>query len=889
MQTALQPKLILVAILAAYAMPQLAFAENRAEAIELGKIEVISSTPLPSIGLTIDQMPSNVQSVKAKDIADSQALDITDFMNRNMSGVYINENQGNPLQPDVNYHGFTASPLLGTPQGMSVYMDGVRLNQSFGDTVSWDLIPKNAISGMQLYSGNPLFGLNTLGGAVSIQTKDGRSSPGGSVEFTTGSFGRKIGEFEYGGVSKDNSVDYFLAGTWFNEDGWRDHSASDNKQLFTKLGWQGEKTDLKLTYSYAKSDLNGNGTAPLSLLATDYSKVYTWPDNTKNESHFVNLNWSHYFTDNVQLTGNSYYRNIKTAGLNGDTGGSNPSIDSTDAQKLGQSILATAGTALTDANLIAQCAANVTAGNEPGEKCTGMLNRENISQENYGIFSQISVQSKVFDLSNTYVVGGGYDTSTNRFTAAHEFGSVLSNRSVVGAGVFAEPTNGLGMVSNGTLIDERVDLKGSTKTWSVYGTDTIDLLDNLHLTGAMRYNYSKISNRDQLAHYDGMKQADYLAGNDNGNTLTSDHAYGRLNPSVGLAFNPIQSVNVYGGYSEGSRTPTSIELGCSDPENPCKLPNSMANDPDLKQVISRTWEAGVRAKLTTELAASVSVFDTRNSNDIMFVGSNSNGEGYFKNFGETERKGFDGSFSLEHGAFSLAGNYTYLEATYQSDETIISNANTAGELHCSADGRVNSATHICVSNQPTGIGATDLSSGPAGDQYQNNQDLPAGKYLNYNNNNDYWKTIDVKKGNRIPLVPRHVLKMFANYRLNDKLNIGANTFTASDSLLRGNENGLDSRGSIAGYTLLNLTATYKIQPEWLLFAKVNNVFDKEYFTSGTLGMNAYNTDGTHKMNATTANASQAVSEAFVAPGAPRAAWVGVRYVFGGKKQANVND
>ena len=856
--------------------------------LKLDKVEVVSATPLPSVGLTLDQMSSNVQSVKAKDIQDSQALDITDFMNRNMSGVYINENQGNPLQPDVNYHGFTASPLLGTPQGMSVYMDGVRLNQSFGDTVSWDLIPKNAISSMQLYSGNPLFGLNTLGGAVSIQTKDGRNNQGGAVQFTTGSFGRKIGEFEYGGVSKDNSVDYFVAGTWFDEEGWRDHSASDNKQLFTKLGWQGEKTDLKLTYAYAKSDLNGNGTAPLSTLATGYSKIYTWPDNTDNESHFVNLNWSHYFTDNVQLTGNAYYRNIKTAGLNGDTGGSNPSVDSTDAQKLGQTILATAG--LTDANLILRCASNVTAapGNEPGEKCTGMLNRENINQENYGIFSQVSVQNKIFDLSNTYVIGGGYDRSTNHFTAAHEFGTVVSDRSVVGSGVFADPTNGNGLTTNGTLIDDRVDLKGSTKTWSVYGTDTIDLLDNLHLTGAMRYNHTKISNRDQIEHFDGQTNAQYLAGQDNGNTLTSDHTYSRLNPSVGLAFSPSQSVNVYGSYSEGSRTPTSIELGCSDPENPCKLPNSMANDPDLKQVVSKTWEAGVRAKLTTELSASASVFDTTNSNDIMFVGSNSNGEGYFKNFGETERKGFDASFNYEHGAFSLAGNYTYLDATYQSDETIVSNANTAGTLNCQADGSKGSSSHICVTNQATGVGSTGLSSGANGTDYQNNQNIPAGKYLNYNNNNDYWKTIDVKKGNRIPLVPNHILKVFANYKVNDKFSVGANTFTASDSLLRGNENGLDSRGNIAGYTLLNLTATYRVQPEWLLFAKVNNVFDKEYFTSGTLGMNAYNPDGTHKMNSVSTTNSQAVSEAFVAPGAPLAAWVGVRWEFGGKKSSSTD-
>ena len=141
-QKALQPKLILVAILAAYAMPQIAFAENRAEAIELGKIEVVGTTPLAGVGVPVEQIPSNVQVVKGSDIQNQQSLGIADFMNQNLSGVNINEAQNNPYQPDVNFRGFTASPLVGTPQGLSVYQGGVRINEPFGDTVNWDLIHK---------------------------------------------------------------------------------------------------------------------------------------------------------------------------------------------------------------------------------------------------------------------------------------------------------------------------------------------------------------------------------------------------------------------------------------------------------------------------------------------------------------------------------------------------------------------------------------------------------------------------------------------------------------------------------------------------------------------------------------------------------------------------
>ena len=181
--------------------------------------------------------PAPVQTATAADIENSGALDLADFMNRRLNGVYLNEMQGNPFQPDVNFRGYTASPLLGTPEGISVYLDGVRQNQPFGDVVSWDLIPKNAISEMALMPGSdPLFGLNTLGGALSVQTKDGVSNPG--LERTrdyTAAAGEKRLQAEYGG-GKATGFNWFLAGNGFHESGWRFDSPSDVRQGFAPAG-----------------------------------------------------------------------------------------------------------------------------------------------------------------------------------------------------------------------------------------------------------------------------------------------------------------------------------------------------------------------------------------------------------------------------------------------------------------------------------------------------------------------------------------------------------------------------------------------------------------------------------------------------------------------------
>ena len=142
-------------------------------------VTVVETAPLPGVELPLEKIPAPVQTATDRDITASGALDLSDFLNRRLNGVHVNEVQGNPFQADINYRGYTASPLLGTPQGLSVYMDGVRLNQPFGEVMSWDLFPAIAIASTTMMPGsNPLFGLNTLGGALSIQTKSGQSTPG---------------------------------------------------------------------------------------------------------------------------------------------------------------------------------------------------------------------------------------------------------------------------------------------------------------------------------------------------------------------------------------------------------------------------------------------------------------------------------------------------------------------------------------------------------------------------------------------------------------------------------------------------------------------------------------------------------------------------------------
>jgi outer membrane cobalamin receptor len=166
---------------------------------EIDTVEVIGTTPLGGNSAAA-RIPRNVQSADADDLAASGAIDLADFLRREFLNVHVNDAQGNPLQADLQYRGFVASPLLGLPQGLAVYQDGVRLNDPFGDTVNWALVPRSAIDTVYLMPGSdPLFGLNALGGAISIHTKNGETSPGTRAEFSAGSFGRFAVQAETGG------------------------------------------------------------------------------------------------------------------------------------------------------------------------------------------------------------------------------------------------------------------------------------------------------------------------------------------------------------------------------------------------------------------------------------------------------------------------------------------------------------------------------------------------------------------------------------------------------------------------------------------------------------------------------------------------------------------
>lgn len=768
-------------------------------------VDVVSPTPLPGLDRSRDSIPAPLQTATDRDLTNSGALDLSDFANRRLGGVYMNEIQGNPLQPDLNYRGYTASPLLGTPQGVSIFMDGVRLNQPFGDVVSWDLIPRLAIAEMALIPGsNPVFGLNTLGGALSLRSKDGRSHPGSTLTLNGGSFGRKIAEFEHGG-SLLRGFHWYTAGNLFFEEGWRESSPSNVRQLFTKLGWQGRRTSVGLSMAYANNALLGNGLQEQRFLLRDYASVYTKPDVTAHRSPFVNVSVQHAMAPSLTLSANGYFRYIRTGTLNGDS--NEDSFDQSVYQPNGaeRNALTAAGytgfpTAGESAANTAfpkwRCIANVLLRDEPEEKCNGLLNRSTAHQRNYGVSGQLTWLHKRHQL----IAGVAYDGNGVNFGQSTEFGYLNPDRSVSPLGAFADESS--------------VNLASRIHTASLFAVDTISLGRSVTLTASGRFNRTTIDNLDRIQPQAGT------------GSLTGSHVFRRFNPSVGLTYR-----GLYASYSEGSRAPTAIELGCADPASPCRLPNALAGDPPLQQVVTRTVEAGVRSTGEGKLRWNLSWFRADNRNDLLFVASPQTGFGYFKNFGQTLRQGVEAGASARISRVTLGTNYTFLDATFRSPETVNGQANSS-----------------------------------------NREGL-----------------IGIVSGQRIPLVPHHMTKAYADVQVTSKLVVNLGVVGVSGAIARGNENSQhqpDGRlfigpGSSPGYAVANLGGRYELHRRVELFGQINNLFDRQYYSGAQLGPTGFTAEGNFIARPFPAvgGVFPVRQATFYAPGAPRGMWGGIRFRF----------
>ena len=813
------------------------------------RVDVVAVTPTPGAGIDRRRVPAAVSVVDGGDLAARGASSMADALHERLGSVTLEGATTNLFQPTLRFRGFTASPLLGLPQGIAVYQNGVRINEPFGDTVQFDLFPQFAVDRVQLSAGaDPTYGLNALGGALALDLKNGFDNPGFRGEIAGGSFGRYTAGAEYG--VNGGPWAFYAGASRFSETGWRAESPSEVAQAFADLAYRRGGTDAGLSITWADTSLTGNAAAPVELLAVDRTAVFTFPDRTENRLAFVqgraradaSETWS------LQVTG--YYRGLDRRTLNGDEAdfgvcdddalpdgapeqtlcfgdddddGGNGDSDDRDEDGNedddgdsgdddgddddgddddgddddgddddgddddGDDDVDDAGGDLTATPLVDFVSRQfITRLDAAGDAA---YNRTTTLAAGYGATVQATANTTIGGRDNVFVTGVSADLADVDFATSSEVGTLTPERGVAGSGRLAS-LDGLG---GDDLFNTAIDT--GNRAVGLYASNTLTAADRVHLTVSGRYNRAAVDIADRL-----------------GTSLDGAHVFARFNPAVGAVVETGGGASVFARYAESNRAPTAAELSCADPAEPCRVPNAFSSDPPLEQAVARSVEAGLRGRWRAG-EWSVSAYRTGIDDDILFIASPQLiGAGYFQNAGDTRRVGIDLEVNGRRARTSWYVGYGLLDATFQSP------------LALPGDDEVNDA-------------ATEAGA------------------------------VAVEPGDRLPGIPRHSLKAGVRQAVTDAWDAAVETVVASDRVFVGDEGNDQVR--LDGYGVVNLRSTYRLDRSLELFVRVENLFDARYATAGVLA----------ELEVHLREAPDASDPRFIAPGQPRSAFAGVRVRF----------
>ncbi len=713
----------------------------------LPDIDVVGVSPIP--GGTVDRslLPETTQILTPQQIDRTGVPSLTGALLENVPSAVVNDTSGTPFQPDILFRGFIASPVAGTPEGLAVYVDGARFNEPFGDTVNWDLIPAIAIASVNVEASNPLFGLNALGGSVDVKLKDGFSYDGADLTAYGGSYDRGAGILQYGHQIGNYAV--YFAGQLLSDGGYRQTQATQLYQLYADLGWRNDTSELHLSVDASDNTLGNPGASPVQELDANPASIFTAPNEVYNK--YVDVNFRGVTSLNAQnsLQGVAYFHNLTQRITNGAT----EEVAPCDA-------LGTPGYSGDLCNEDSGAPVTTRGGGIVPDFLHGGvysgLALLGTDSHAYGASAQIVRDDEFAGHANHLVAGGSFDGSDAVFDGQTQLGGFdTSDNFFVGPGVTQDqPSESVSPTRVATV----------TRDFALIATDRFSITKTLNFDVSGRFNNVEEDLHDKL-----------------GTVLNGQHTFNRFNPSAGLTWQITPIVQLYGSYAETTRAPTPQELSCATAANPCSLLSFFVGDPDLKQVVSRTLEIGLRGRLADvaggRLSWDADFYHTKNHDDLTYEVDVSNVNlAYYTNVGSTLREGVEANLKYDTDKLHATLGYAFTHAVFENSLL--------------------------------------LGSG-------DNPDADANGFIH------------VRPGDFLPGIPMHRGTITVEYKITPRWTFGGSEIAESGLYRFGDESNLTKK--VGGYAILNLDTSYRITDHITVFALANNVLNQRFDTYGTFG------------------------------------------------------
>ncbi len=737
----------------------------------LAPIEVIAPSPLAGAGIDRDKVPGTVQTLTSGDFQRQESPLVTDTLFQRIPGVTLSDPNGNNADQALAYRGFNASPLQGTPQGIAVYMNGIRFNEAFGDTVNWDLIPTNAIDRSDLWTNNPVFGLNALGGAINLQMKNGFTFQGSQTELQGGSFGHFSGGTQYGYQVGDFAA--YLAVQGSRDDGWRFQSPSDLTRLYGDVGWKNNGAEIHLIAAAAYSSFGVAGSTPIQLLDLDTRRDLYDAAKHRQPDGSARPQWQLRVQRRLVGAGQCLCPRFPAAPYRRQPRRCR-ALQRQRRPVIPQSSVPS-GRRLPAPQSGHRRLSRPVRDPRPEQQPDPLPAGDGEHLQYHAVWDarphcRHKRHHRRVAAGHRHRAAAGAWQPLHRRRQRRRQHRRIHRIERAGDAQFRAGRRHRSDHSRHRVDDPHagrhglraIDANTSNNYYGVYALDTFDVTERLAATAGWRLNIATIGVGDKLG---------------TSPNLTSDQTYTHFNPVVGLTYKIVDDLTGYFGYSQANRAPTPLEQSCSSSTNPCLLENFLVADPPLKQVVATTYEAGLRDRLPLfdgNLAWKAAFFRTDSDDDIINVASTIQGRGFFQNVPGTRRQGIEASAEYRSEQWRAYAGYSLIDATYQF----------------------------------TG----DLPS-------------PNNPMADANGN------VLVSPGKRIPGIPLNQGKFGVEFMPTPQWTLGADFSVVGSSFFVGDDANQNSK--LPGYWLANLHASYQLNEHIQLYGLINNLFDKRYALFGT--------------------------------------------------------